>query len=302
MAAALDDAPVIQHHDGVGIADRGQAVRDDEHRAPPHERIHALLHDALRAGVDGGGGLVQNHHGRVGHGRARDGDQLSLALAQSAAVAGEHGLVAVGQHADEGVGIDELGGTDAVLVRGVELSVAQVFHHRTGKEVDILQNHAQRAAQVALADFVDIDAVIADLAVGDVVEAVEQVGDGGFARARRAHEGDLLTRLRVEGDVVQNGLVRHIAEIHVIQHDIALELGVGHGAVMMRMLPGPQPGAGLAFHELAVLPARIDQRHIAVVVLAGFIHQVEDAFRARQGHDNRAELLADLAQRHHEAA
>ena len=54
-----------------------------------------------------------------------------------------------------------------------ELAVAQVFHHRAGKEVDILQNHAQRAAQVALVDLVDIDAVIADLAVGDVVEAVD---------------------------------------------------------------------------------------------------------------------------------
>ena len=36
-----------------------------------------------------------------------------------------------------------------------------------------LQHHAQRAAQVCLADLVDVDAVVANLAVGDVIEAVD---------------------------------------------------------------------------------------------------------------------------------
>jgi len=38
--------------------------------------------------------------------------------------------------------------------------------------VGILQNDAQRAAQVVLFDLADVDAIIPDLAVCDIVEAV----------------------------------------------------------------------------------------------------------------------------------
>ena len=53
---------------------------NDEHRAARHQAVHALLYNALGACVDGTGGLVQNKHGRVRHGRAGNGQQLPLAL------------------------------------------------------------------------------------------------------------------------------------------------------------------------------------------------------------------------------
>ena len=77
-------------------------------------------------------------------------------------------------------------------------AVADVVHDRAGEEVGILQHDAQAAAQVGLFDLVDVDAVVADLAVGNIIEAVDQVGDGGLARAGGAHKGDLLARLGVE--------------------------------------------------------------------------------------------------------
>ena len=67
-----------------------------------------------------------------------------------------------------------------------------------GEQVGVLQHDAQAAAQVGLLDLVDVDAVVADLAVGDVVEAVDEVGDGRLASTGGAHEGDLLTRLGIE--------------------------------------------------------------------------------------------------------
>ena len=75
------------------------------------------------------------------------------------------------------------------------------------KRFDVLQDDAERAAQVGLFDLVDVDAVVADLAVGNVVKAVDEVRDGRLARAGRADKGDLLARLGVDGDVVQDRLV-----------------------------------------------------------------------------------------------
>ena len=92
---------------------------------------------------------------------------------------------------------------DALFVVGVEVAVADVFHHGAGEEVGILQHDAEAVAQICLLDLVDVDTVVADLAVRDVVEAVDQVGDGRLPCAGRADKGDLLARLCIQRDVVQ---------------------------------------------------------------------------------------------------
>ena len=61
----------------------------------------------------------------------------------------------------------------------------------------VLQHDAQRAAQVGFFDLMDVDAVIADLAVLNIVEAVDQVGNGSLARTGRADKGDLLSRTAI---------------------------------------------------------------------------------------------------------
>ena len=75
----------------------------------------------------------------------------------------------------------------------------------------ILQNDAQRAAQIVLFDLGDVDAFIPDLAICDIVEAVDQVGDGRFAGTGGADKSDLLARAAIEVDPVQNGLIRLLA-------------------------------------------------------------------------------------------
>ena len=89
VVAPLDDLALLQDHDGLGVADGGEPVGDDEHGAARHQPVHALLDELFRAGVDGAGGLIQNQHRRVGAGRPGDVQQLPLALAEVAAVAGE---------------------------------------------------------------------------------------------------------------------------------------------------------------------------------------------------------------------
>ena len=58
IVARIDRCLLYTSHDDVRILDRREPVRDDEHRAPLHELIHAALHERLRAGVDGAGRLV----------------------------------------------------------------------------------------------------------------------------------------------------------------------------------------------------------------------------------------------------
>ena len=138
--------------------------------------------------------LVQNQHRRVRHCGTGNGQQLPLSLGEVGAVSGQHGVVAVRQPADKAIGIGKLCCGDALLIGGIQSSVADILHHSPGEQMGVLQNNPQRPAQIGLSDLVDIDAVIADLAVCNVVKAVDEVGDGGLAGTGGAYKGNLLAR------------------------------------------------------------------------------------------------------------
>ena len=277
---------------------------DNEHRALLHQSIHAGLHQSFRMGVDGGSGLVQDHDGGIGHGCAGDGDQLPLPLGKAAAVCRQHGVVAVGQTGYKIVRIGELGGPDALFVGGVQFAVANVIHDRAGEQIGLLKHDPEGMPQIGLGDLVDVDAVVADLAVGNIIEPVDEVRDRGLARAGSAHKGDLLPGMGIERHVMQHGLARHIAKVHILHGDVALQLRVGHGAVRpMGILPGPVTGVFGAFVDRSVrIHMGVDKRHIAFILLGLLIHQSEDALGARQCHDDGVNLVGDLGNGHIKAA
>ena len=138
MVAPLDDLPLLQDHDGPGVADGGKPVGDDKHRPARREAVHALFNQFFRPGVDGAGGLVQNQHRRVRHGGPGDCQQLPLPLAETAAVVGDPGVVAVGQVADKGVRICQPRRRPDLLIGGVQLAVADVVGDGAGEEVGVL--------------------------------------------------------------------------------------------------------------------------------------------------------------------
>ena len=231
----------------------------------------------------------------VGHGSAGDGEQLALALGEGGRIVREHGVVPLGQAFDEGVRTGELGGGDALAVRGSETPVADVVHDGAGEEVDVLQDDAQRAPQVGLPDLVDVDAVVADLSVGYVVEAVDEVGDRSLAGSRRPHEGDLLAGLREERDAMQDGVVGRVAKVDVGQAYVTLERGVGDAAVVVRVLPGPQVGALVRLDQLALRVAPcVHQGDVTLVGLRFLAHEAKDALRSREAHDHEVDLLGHL--------
>ena len=59
----------------------------------------------------------------------------------------------------------------------------------------ILQHNSERFAEIRLLDLVNIDTVITDLSVFNVIETVDQIGNGCFTCSCRSNKGYLLTRL-----------------------------------------------------------------------------------------------------------
>ena len=190
VRATLDDTAVLEDHDRVGIAHGGQAVRDHKRGASAHDAVHTALDKLFGTRVDGARGLVQDEHRRIGHGNARDSEQLALALRQVGAVGRDRRVVPSRQAADKRVSAGCLGSGAHFLVGRVELAKADVLRNGAAKQVCVLQHNAERPAQAGLGNVLDVDAVVRDLAVIDLVEAVDEVGDGRLSGARRAHKRD----------------------------------------------------------------------------------------------------------------
>src|SRR5439155_32942 len=100
-AAPLGDAPRVDAEDAVGVAQGGEAVRDDEHRAAAHEVGQRLLHHELALGVEVRGRLVQDQDRRIFQEGARDGEPLALPAREPHAALADERVVAVGAGEDE---------------------------------------------------------------------------------------------------------------------------------------------------------------------------------------------------------
>ena len=324
VIAPLDDTAVFHNQDQVAVADRGETVRDHKCGSALHQLVHAALYDLFGTGIDGGGRLIENQHRRVGDRRTGDGKELALALGEVCAVSMQHGLVAVRETADEAVGVGQFCRRLHLFIGGIQFAEADVIGDGAGEQIGLLQDNAEGPAQVRLFDLVDVDIVIADFTALDIVETIDQVGDRRLAGAGRTDEGDFLARQGMQVDVMQHDFVIGVAEIDVLERDIAFQRHIGRRAVcLVVMFPCPVSGMFFGLLETADDSAPeifiqfgtvfrrvigpdtgtatdVDERDIAVILLRLGIEEIEDSLRTGQCRDNGIDLHRNLVDRHAE--
>ena len=81
--------------DAVGVAHRGQAVGDHEHRAPPRQLGERLLDERLVLGIGEGRRLVEHHHVGVLQDGPRQHEALHLAAGKVRSAGAVRGVHAV---------------------------------------------------------------------------------------------------------------------------------------------------------------------------------------------------------------
>ncbi len=59
VAAAFDDATVVDDEDAVGVADGGKTMSDDEAGAALHQTFEGFVDEPLALGIEGGGGFIE---------------------------------------------------------------------------------------------------------------------------------------------------------------------------------------------------------------------------------------------------
>ena len=101
---------------------------------------------------------------------------------------------------------------------------------------------------------------------------------------------------------MQDGLSLHIGEVHILHADVTVLTDQLIAALRQGLFPCPDAGTVVGFDQGAVYLLGVHQGDHAVILLARFIHQFKDAFGTGQRHDDRVDLLGDLADGHGEAA
>ena len=226
-----------------------------------------------------------------------------MSLREICAVPRQHSVVALGQPGYKAVRTRKSRRRLTLFVGGVQSAVSDIVHNRAGKQVCILQDNAERAAQVCFFNLVYIDAVIAYFAVGDIVKAVYQIGYSGLARTRRADKSHLFACVRVYVYIPQNGFAFLIAELHVVEQDIAVKPGIGERAVAVRMFPSPNIRASVRLGYIAVLvDFGVHQSDVAFVRFALFVQKREHARRTGLRERNEVDFLRNHCHLHTERA
>ena len=115
----------------------------------------------------------------------------------------------------------------------------------------------------------------------NIIEAVKQVGDGGFSSTSRADKRDFLTGFRIEGDVVEDDFIIGVAEVDIVKVDFSLKPCVADRAIFMWMFPCPFSGALFCFNRIVILIFfGVDKFNITFICLCFFVAEFKDSIRA----------------------
>src|SRR5690606_27164256 len=100
MAAAFDNPSPFEEEDLVGLHERCQAVRDDDHGTVPRDLAEGCANLTLGGGIDGGRRIVEDKDPGFGEDRAGDRETLALSAGERDAPLADQGPVVLRQAAD----------------------------------------------------------------------------------------------------------------------------------------------------------------------------------------------------------
>lgn len=221
-----------------------------------------MLNQLFRLRINRGRGLVQHENRRVRQNRAGKGNQLLLPGGEAVAALANVRLITILHVADEGFRADHAGSFRHFLVGGIGAAVADIIRDRAGEKVRRLQDVAEVGLKPQLTARAVIRAVDEDFSLRRLIEAADEVDDGGLAAAGFADKGNSLPVLDVQVEVLQHLFALFVAEGDVLKVNVADELG---------------PVFGLGVEIVAVL-----RHHFGRIHNIGFrFQQADDALRRR---------------------
>src|SRR3984957_15399578 len=232
MAAAFDDTAFLEYQYLVRHAYRREPMRNDDGDAIARQLAKMLEHFRFSPRVDGRGRLIEDQDVRlVAHEGAGQGDVLPLTARPLAAILeplAQLGVIARGQvlHEFRRQTLSRGAAPALLIVEGAYVARTDIFadHHLVASEV--LEDDADAPAQRGLIPLLQIEPIQEDSSPGGLVQAGEQLDQGGLARAVLPDQGEALPGPHVQIDVRQRRSGRAgIDELDVLEADAVAGTG-----------------------------------------------------------------------------
>ena len=232
MVADVLDAAALHDDDAIGILHGANALGDDELGRVGQIARQALADLGVGLGVDGARGVVQDQDLGATQQGTRDAKALLLAAGNVGSALLNPGVVALGKAVDKLVGAGQMCGLADFLVGGVRVAPAQILGDGAAKQHVFLQHHGYLVAQRVQIVVAYVHAADAHGALGDIVQAGDQVHERRLGRAGAADNTDGLAAFNMQVDIVERlaaGMLG-VLKAHVVKVDGAvgnLEHGLG---------------------------------------------------------------------------
>ena len=276
-------APLVQHDDEIGGLDGGGSLGYDEYRRISRQLAEGLTESCIGGEVQRRGGVVQNEDLGVAHQCAGDGEALLLTAREVSSLLLHGGIQTAVLLTDEIRGLGGLQRVPEGIVRDVLHSEAEVGAHRALEQLGLLGDNADAGAEGGGVVAFHGEAEDGYGALGGLVEAGDEVDQGGLTRSRTADDTHGHASLGGEADPLQRGLAAAL---------------VGHGHVIKDHGGGVSGGGRSAVGGRGDGHTRRHSQHRADAVAAG--HGLGDG---EDGGGQLDQLHQDLThvvhQRHH---
>ncbi len=220
VIADADDPAVVQHHNLIRAQHGADALGDHDHAGvcgagrerPAQRRVGRIVQGRER--------VVEDVDEWVLGDGPRDGQPLPLATGNVGAALLDRHRQPVGMRGDELLALGNPQRLPEVLVAGVRGAEPQVLGDRPTEEEGLLRDEPDQLPQVAAAPPTDIRPIDADAAAGHVVQAGDEVHQGGLAGAGGSDDCGGAPGLGRERDVVQHrGRRARVSESDVFELD-----------------------------------------------------------------------------------
>ena len=217
----FDNFSAVHHHQSIGLAQGGQAVRNGNGGAALHQVVQRLLDFFFRLGVHGRSGFVEDQDARINQQRAGNADALALTARQPLAAFSHQRVVAMRQAQDEFVRMGGARRRNDLGARGLGLAVGDVLGNGAKEQKRLLQHEADVAPVVGHRKTADVGAIQRNGTIGDVIKAADQVHQRALARTAVAHQSNHLARADVQVQILDDGAAA-VAKTHAAQRNGAL--------------------------------------------------------------------------------
>ena len=131
----------------------------------------------------------------------------------------------------------------------------------------------------------------------DIVETVDQVGNGGLSCSCRADKGHLLSLVCVKIDIVEDLVLLIVREVYIGKDDISDQFDQFVVAIFPRVFPSPKVGLLISDDHTTIDLFIVDQGDFPFIHFDFFIQEIKDPISPSQSHEDKVQLLRYLGDR-----